>query len=388
VTILHTRPGQSSIDGVGAVHVRNQASATITGATIADNEEGGVHVIGSGTSATLANIVLRDNDTGPSSIGDGILVDEGGYLALDRASMTGSQQHGVFVNGADSELAATDLRIAQTRASDSGERGWALRAQDGARVRVQRASFEDSNELGVFARGGSTNVTLEDTAVVRTAAAADGTDGFGIVAFDGAELSLERGSVTESHDVGILASDSGTSVSLLDVRVSSTAASPDGTRGFGAAAQDGASLSMGRVEVSESSDVGVLVADATATLVDVRVTGVVERPCLSRGDCPGSATWRSGMGVVTVNGSQLSATSLHVESAAACGMLVSASPVGGEGASDMSLELALSGVYRNAVGLCLQVSGIDPGPGLHLDSTNGVPLDRSSFPPATAVPFL
>jgi hypothetical protein len=146
---------------------------------------------------------------------------------------------------------------------------------------------------------------------------------------------------------------------------------------------------MTRVEIAESRDLGVLVVDADLTLVDVLVSNIAERACLESASCPSPASWESGMGVVSVNQSHILATSLQIESAARCGLLVSPSPVGSSGASAMSSGFTSSGIYRSAIGFCDQVEGLDPGVGLYLDgASNEVTTEQSTFAPATAISFL
>lgn len=384
LTITRTERGMASIDGVGALQVRNGASATVTRATLAFNREGGLQAVDSDTLVSITDLVVRDADCGPSVLGNGVDVGDGARLTLARASIVRSQHVGLFASGAGTQVTATDLHVLGTRPADTGERGWGLRAQDGANVRVERGVVNDSRELSVFARDMGTGVVLVDTAIARTSASTSGSGGYGIVAFNGAQLTLERGTVAQSHDIAVLASDPRTSVGLTDVRVSQTQPTSSGTRGWGAAAQLNASLSMTRVELEESTDLGVLAFGAPLTLQDVLVSGVVKRPCLASGSCPSSATWESGMGLASVNGSQVTASSFQVESAARCGVL------NAPGTSGLTPSFTSAAVYRSEIGFCQQASNGPAVPsGLYLDpGTNSVPSQRSSYATPSAVSFL
>ncbi|MCX5744182.1 MAG: DUF1565 domain-containing protein [Proteobacteria bacterium] len=387
LTILRTAPGAASVDGIGALQIRNGGFAIVSRSTIASNQEGGVQAVDAGTSVSISDLVMVDTDCGPSLLGSGVDIGDGAHVTLASATLTRSQHVGVFSSGSGTELMATDVTVASTRPADTGERGWGLRVQDGASVQAERAVLDANQELGVFARDPGTSAVLIDVAITGTTPAAAGTGGYGIVTFNGASLSAARGTIAQNHAVGVIASDA--TVTLTDVRVTETQPSPDGTHGWGVAAQDGAALGMTRVAVVGSTDLGVFAFGADVTLQDVLVSGVLDRPCLTSASCPAGVTWESGMGAAILNSSHLSATSLEVESASRCGILASASPIGGNGASGMTLAFTTSATYRSAIGFCQQVTGLAPSAGLYLDqSTNPITSQISSFAPATRLSFL
>ncbi len=385
LTVLATAAGRASIDGVGAIHVRNSARATIASATLVDNAEGGVHVVGAGTVATVSNLSARSTSAGADSNGNGVDVEDGARLTLDRATLTQNQHVAVFVDGMNTSLAATDLRVMDTRPSVDGERGWGVRVQAGARATIERAVIEGSTEIGVFARDAVTNLRLSDAVIQRTASAADGSEGFGLLVFGGANVGLERAIIAEAHKVAAVVSDTGTLATLTDVRIARTQSANDGTGGWGAAVQRRATLSMTRVAIAESKDVGVLVMDGNLTAQNVSVTGILPRACIARGMCPATANWESALGLVGVNDSRLQLNSVAIDGAARCGLLTSTRPIGSE-PSMQSLTFARSAVYRSAIGWCQQLPR-SSSDGLYLDSSNGVATEQTRFTPPDFVRF-
>lgn len=260
------------------------------GAALAGDRGGGLVVVAAGTYAE----VLKLRDDGVRLAGrcaDLVTIDGSGGGADDPA---------VFVTGEDVELA--DLTI-------TGGRYGGVWVERGS-VGVRRVELVANAVIGVFALGAE--VTVEDAGVRDTEPARDGDLGRGLGAASGARLVVARSTLEGNHDVGAFAESDGTELVLEDVVVRGTLASPDGSGGRGVEAIDGATVEASGCTLDANHEVGVLASDE-GTTVRLAATTIVGTEAGARGGY--------GMGVVAQRGAVLEASSCAVEASAAWGMV-------------------------------------------------------------------
>ena len=229
------------------------------------------------------DVGLRDVTV--SADGIGVMVHSGARLFLERASVTDNRHAGLLLDLAGTTVTATDLVVARTRALANGTAGRGVNVQGGAALSIERGNVTDNHDMGLYVAGADTTVTAQDLVVARTLTQADGTHGRGITAREGAALSLERGNVTDNYDVGLYVAGAGTTVTATDLVVARTQPLADGTLGRGITVQDGAALDLQRASVMDNHDIGLFVdgTDTTVTAKEIIAARTLPRADGKRG---------------------------------------------------------------------------------------------------------
>ena len=98
-----------------------------------------------------------------------------------------------------------------------------------ARATVARAVFDHNRELGVFAIGAGTVLTLTDVLVKDTQREEFSNQfGDGLMVLGGARVTAQRAVFDHNHDAGVFAEEDGTELTLTDVLVKDTQSGEDG----------------------------------------------------------------------------------------------------------------------------------------------------------------
>ena len=180
-------------------------------------------------------------------------------------------------------MAGEDIVVRDTTNNEALDLGVGLVATGGAGVTLTRSLFERNRALGLTAvlannDGIPTTLNLVDLTVRDTLSAADGEYGRGLDAYDGASVTLTRGSFEGNREAGIIAfgwqEEPQTTATLKDVSVSETRFAacgeiPEGEPGSciferinygggsGIAVVSGAELTLERFWISGSAQVGL-----------------------------------------------------------------------------------------------------------------------------------
>jgi hypothetical protein len=136
--------------------------------------------------------------------------------------------------------------------------GIGLTAFGGGEVTVERVVIEGARQVGIRARSGST-VTARDLAIrdIR-GRLSDDANGYGVVADEGASMSVERAVIEEARRSGVLATEEGTRMDLAQVAVSRTLGTDvDGEAGAGALVTVGAELTGRAVALVDTRFAGL-----------------------------------------------------------------------------------------------------------------------------------
>ena len=126
--------------------------------------------------------------------------------------------------------------------------------------------------------------------------------GWGILAYEGVNLSITRGLITSNSDAGLRAVAEGTEVHLEDVLIRDTRSSRMGYGGRGLQIQEGASLSADGLYIVGNREAGVFVVDEN-TLFEAHelvVSNTREAACAANNTCPFLGGF--GDGVVVLGG--------------------------------------------------------------------------------------
>jgi len=387
VAVVGTRARTSDGTNGNGLLVTLGAAATVERSAFVENTDVGVLALEPATHAVLTDVVIRDTGSREADglYGSGIGALRGAAVDATRALIERNRGSAVLAAEGAARVGLTDAVVRDTNGQVLGLLGGdGLRLQFDSSAEVARVRFERSRAAGVVAAGGGAMLALSDVVVSDTRAdEATGGYGRGLNAQMGASLSLSRGVVEQSLELGLYAGSEGTTVVLEDVVVCDTASQEtDGRWGRGLNVGSGASLSGRRLLLERNHELSVF-ADGAGTTVSlsevvIRDTGV--NACAST-SCPGNG---GGMGLGAFEGAAITADHFEVARAAVCGVYLATG-----GAMDLSEGL----VSECVVGACVQVSGYDferlTGGGTVLYADNETNLDSTTLPvpePSAPIP--
>jgi hypothetical protein len=384
--VLRRTQGRES-DGLfgRGLNVELGATAELSRVLLADNLDIAVLADGVGTAVTLSDVVvggLQDRGIDGAS-SQGLAVQAVATAEVSRALFEDNHERGVFVEGTGTEATLTDVvvRRTQSRWSD-GHGGRGLGVQAGAAAEMTRGLLENNREIGVFVDLANAAVTLADVVVRGTRGRdSDGIGGRGVNLQRGATAELSRALVEDNRDLGLFASENGCALTLTDVVVRRTQSQPgDGLWGRGLTVQRGAMATGSRVRLEHNHDIGVYTSGGgtEVTLRDVVVQDTLPRACADTA-CPDAS---AGHGVSSLAGATLALVRFVVEQSHLCGVLL---------ARDGQVDLMDGEVRDNPIGVCMQVDGYDTE---RLTASvrfvdNGTNLQTTELPipePAAALP--
>jgi hypothetical protein len=209
-------------------------------------------------------------------------------------------------------------------------------------------------------------LTSTDLTVVDTRPRTDGLGGRGIEVNGGVSVALERARLENNVEVAMLV-DHEANVTATDLLIRDTRPRV----GVGRAINlQGASTFEGeRIEISNSSEVGIFLYDvgSTATLRSLQISGTQARDCPD-GSCPAGA----GIGLVVLDDAMLSASDFLLARNALAGLQLANATV-----------TWTDGVVRDhPIGVNIQLVSVDPNAltenVIYLD--NGQNLDATDLP--------
>lgn len=272
--ILDTLPLPDGTAGNGIL-VQDAATLTAAACTVEGNTGVGVLAFDAGSSIDLVDTHIVDTRVAPDGTGGhGIEVQTGAAIRLTDCTVRGSTEHGAIVKGAGSILDLLDSSILDTAPTSRGTRGEGINVANGAEVRASGCLLQGNTGAGVFASDPDTVVALDDTEISETRPYPDGTGGIGVGIGDGATLTATRCVVRGNTEVGVQAVNAGTTAHLLDTIVVDTRASVQ-RGGSGLVGADGAEVTATRCTLERSTGVGVLASEigTTVELVDTLIIG-------------------------------------------------------------------------------------------------------------------
>ena len=313
------------IGGHGQLHADHLA--------IEKPNDGGVWISGSNAKLTLARSEIADVVALSTTTGIGIAVDHGAAVILSEVRIAAARTAGVFVNNPQGSLDADGLRVDGTRPALDGKLGLGILAQaskvslkstrlwrnhmaglaatQGATVQVcglvvdatQPQQSDGLRGIGIWVQeaahfvgvavrssgnftGGliavnkGSSAALLGAVVDRTLGQLADSDGAGVVAQQGAKVTLARSRITLSANIGLYAAGAGTSLFASDSLVDSSLPTVyGGAIAVGAQVVQGASMSLQRVRLSKNRAMGIVAGGSKTRLIarDVQVDSTEPR---------------------------------------------------------------------------------------------------------------
>ena len=339
VTVRDTQPLPDGTFGWG-IDVEVGASLVARGLLLEGNSDVGLIARDGGTAVDLEDTTVRDTQPRiDGTSGRGVVVQDDASLIARGLVLEGNHGLGLLVASAGTSVVLDDTTVRDTQPRIDGTGGRGIAVQDGASLVARGVLLEGNHEFGLFAIHAGTSVDLQNATIRGVQQLSDGTSGGGICVQDGASLVARSLLLEENHLLGLLVTDTGTSVNLEDTTVRDTQPLPDGTHGRGISVQGGAIL-VARVLLLEGNhELGLFAGDAgtTVDLEDARIFGT-GTPVNVAG----------GFGIVVQQGASLTALNLQVEDNEGPGLYL---------VSNGSLEALGVTLQRNAFAAAVVLDG-------------------------------
>lgn len=278
MTLDSSLVADTSADALGdlgfGVDLETGATAEIHGSALVGNTEGGVYATDAGTRAAVARTVVTGTKAGKGKRhGRGLVVQAGATASLVQSALVGNRDIGVSARDAATTVTFDETVIRGTLPQDvDGRHGRAIEADQGAKMTVSRSSLLDNHSVAI-AGASSSVIDVRDSWIADTLAdASAGGPGRGVTVQAGATMSLLGVVVQRSTQVGLVVA-SNASLAVRSSIVEDTSAAADGTFGHGVVAYDGALLVVDDVTVTKSSGAALVFAAARGNVSNARITG-------------------------------------------------------------------------------------------------------------------
>jgi hypothetical protein len=237
------------------------SNLTMNGDVVDANRDVGFLVQGQSTVASLVGTVVRGT-LDPNGLGWGVAVQTGGKLTMTSSAVVGNRELGVTLTGSGSTATLSQVVVKDTQVGTMGVAN-GLDVEDKTVLTVTSSAVIASAGVGLAMTSGTANVA---TSVIRdTASASDGTAGNGVSAVSGATLSIDSSWLLRNREVSIVIAGAGSTAQISNTTVTDTQPNAMGQFGAGIGAEGGATLTLTSSAVVKSLYYGVFLSDAMTT---------------------------------------------------------------------------------------------------------------------------
>lgn len=277
-----------------SAHVLGACAARVTVRGSGPAGTGGVPTVAAGASA---RVDLRGVTV--TGAGRGLQASGGASLRATGVAVDASTELAVDARGAGTAVTLTGCAVRDTRPGVESRIGRGVSAQDGATVLAVATAIDRSTQIGVVALDAGTRVTLRGCAV-RDTRPVGGALGRGIVTQAGAAVEAEATVLAGNAEYGAVALSG--RLTLRGSIVRGTRPNADGSGGVGVSASMDSSVTAEDLLVDGNAFAGVSADGAGASLTLTR--GVV------RGTTATAGTY--GVGLYAINGARIAAEGTRI----------------------------------------------------------------------------
>jgi hypothetical protein len=243
----------------------DDATVEIESSELVGNSHAGLVAQGE-TLLTIRDTIIRDTaTTGYGSFGGAVQVGGGAALVMDGCELSNNASFGVTLTDGASAV-VTDTLILGTTTNGLGEAWGALWAQGGSTLEVDGCTIDGASTTGICAAEVGTTVAVTDTVVRGVHPDGSALYGHGLNIGGGATLVGSGLTLEDNTGVAVLATDAGSSVSLVDSTIRATHRGDFYTVAQGIAVQQGANFLGERVELEDTQGPALLAAYAPTVL--------------------------------------------------------------------------------------------------------------------------
>jgi len=263
--------------------IESGASAIVRQLFVEDCVEFGVLSFGEGTTVSLEDAALLDTEPLPTGVaGAGLVAMRGGRLDALRLVVDRATDAAVVVAGGTATVRDANIRGTRSR-PDEGDRGRAVSVQGGGSLVLERVSLEDNREFGIVGAEAMTRIEARDVIVRRTRPSeSEGIFGRALSIQTGASLVVDRAFVERSHEAAVYVSGPpATDATLRDVTIVDTHLGERlMTTGRGISVQNRGRLIAERIQIERAVEAGIFVGGlgAHAEIDDMLIRDVEPTP--------------------------------------------------------------------------------------------------------------
>ncbi len=265
-------------NGVG-IGILGGAHATIDRALVEGSLSFGVYVAGAGTDVALSDIAVSGTTGAESDAGIG-LSDES-HATIERAVLEGNEGSGLFLDGTPTDgpsVEATDLVVRGSIPAGGNESsGNGIGVYETGTADLHRVLLEGNTAAGLIVDGGTggavATLHAADLVVRDTRETTLGQEGAGITFAQNAEGQLDRILLTRNHAVGLGAGSGVTLVANDSVIEDTMENGGDPPLGIGVWAGLGGVVHLSRSRIERNHEAGLLATGpgSTVDLTDVDI---------------------------------------------------------------------------------------------------------------------
>ena len=255
------------------LEVLGGSAVEIDQAVLERNRTDGIFAHGSGVTLSMVGLVVRETQPSLSTSinGHALLVQDGVTATVEASVFEEAQEVGVFAFGAATALSMDQCLVRDTASRFlDGEAGRGVDAASDAVVSVSRSLIERNRESNVNAGRGA-RVHLSDSVLREGLHDGTGSGGNGVFVRAPGVIELERTLLANNREIALQAEGEGASVTGEDVIIVDTLAGDDGFGGFASVASEGGAVDLRRVRIERARVSAVVSAyrGSTTALEDV-----------------------------------------------------------------------------------------------------------------------
>ncbi len=360
-TIQRTQAGEHTDYGYG-IQVMNGATLNAEDCVVEQSTKTGLAAAGTDTSVFLRETSIQDTQpTANGGHGVGIQGSDGVSLELEACLVSANRAAGIFVQDEGTTATLRETTVQDTQPEQNGEAGYGIDVYDGASLVAEDCEVLRNTATGVLADEPGSNIVLRGTTIQDTWPHETRGDGYGIQVVDGASLQAESCLVSGNAMAGVVAIDDAT-VSLHETTVQDTQPDLYGDSGFGIVVLQAASLSAQACDVLGSSTAG-LVASGSGSAVTLLETTIQ--------DTRAGGQKQDGFGIGVLQGASLSAEACAVEGNTSAAIFVSDSGSSAVLADTIIAATTQFELYTVGTGLDVVEGAQATGSGLEIHSNQG-----------------
>lgn len=273
VVLQDTLPQENNSQYGGGLELAAGVTAEATRLFIRRNRATGIRLGGASFTATDLAVVGTEGRASDATQGLGLVMDTAAQATLSRAVFAQNRVADLLIAGQGTRLALDDARFYGTRAQGSdGKWGMGFIAMDQAALTATRLAIEHADDVGGQVQGRSV-ATLNDLSVRDTGYGSGRIAGDGLAVQSGAQAIVTRAAFRANRRIAVGA-HAGAVVQLTDLTVSDTGTDFNGLFGRGVVAQNGAIVSVLRGDFARTREAALYAfgADTRLYVEAARVT--------------------------------------------------------------------------------------------------------------------
>ena len=282
------------IDGFG-IWAAGGSELTVEGCIVESTGSSGFQVVGPVTTLAAHDSVVRGSKSAAVVAGEknyGVNFRDSAAGTLSGVVVEQAERGGLLATGEGTSVVIEECVVRHSLPDASGTRGQGVVADEGANVSILSTVVEDNCEIGVNVPGEGTQVAMVRTVVKDTKVDSQGVGGFGVVVGWGSKLTISGGLLLDNKEAGMFAYGTGTEAALSGTLVVGTGETNSETSGNGLVVGSGARLTARYSLVEDNCRTGVAVSEAGAE-------GVLDRCVIRETRSDSKGNWGRGVHVET-----------------------------------------------------------------------------------------